>query len=284
MAAARDKYGSRLDAIPALAKFCEQADALVRAGDPATLWDVQPCFQELLTTDVVEAFVAHELHAIATRPHHFLIGSSDVHAPLVETAAYSLVVKRLTPDALASGPIVSLTEHTLLAVRAGSVEVERFALAPPFRIDVFDRSARLVRSPPATLGPGMVARFRAPGETFRLRLDAPAILIQLLSSIVAPVRWIFHPDTLEPVRAAAARLSSSRLQFTCRTLAALGSPSSIPALQKLTAHPEHYVRWAAIQGICAISRDDGIACLRRATSDEHPHVRRAAERTLLAVG
>ena len=284
MPTAREKYGPRLDAIPALARFCDQADRLVRADDPATLWDVQPSFHDLLATDVLEAFVAHELHAVATRPHHFLIGSSDYHAPLVETPAYSLVVKLLTPDVLASGQVVSLTEHTMLAAWAGRVDVERFTLEPPFRIDVFDRSKRLAAAPPATLLPGMVARFSAPSETFRLRLPQPAVLIQLLSATVAPLRWVFHPETLEPVRAAAARLSSSRLQFTCQTLAALGSPSSIPALERLTAHPEHYVRWAAIQGICAISRDEGIACLRRAATDDHPHVRRAAERTLARVG
>jgi hypothetical protein len=280
MPTVREKYGQRLDAIPALARFCEQAEALVRADDPETFWDVEPFFQELLATDVVEAFVAYELDAIARRPFHFLIGSSEFHAPLVETASYALVVKVLPPEALASAPVVSLTEHMLLAVWDGPVEVERLALQRPFRNDVFDRSARLVAMPSTTLVPGMVARFRSPSEAFRLRLERPAVLIQLQSATVASLRWVFSPDTLEPVRAAAARLSSSRLQFTCHTLAALGSPTSIPALKKLTAHPEHYVRWAAIQSICAISRDDGLECLRLASEDDHPHVRRAAEKTL----
>jgi hypothetical protein len=280
MSTARDRYGRRLDAIPALAQFCERADEVVRAGDPDTFWDVQPSFHELLKTDIVEAFVTYELGVIAERPLHFVLGSSDFHAPLVETDAYSLVIKVLPPE-VALGPLGSLTEHTLVAVWEGRADLETLALEPPFRIDVFDRSKRLVPASRTALVPGVVGGVRAPAETFRLHLERPTVVIQLQSATVASLRWVFHPETLEPVRATAARLGSSRLQFTCQTLGALGSPSSIPALKRLVAHPEHYVRWAAIQGICAISREEGITCLQRALADDdHPHIRRAASETL----
>lgn len=276
----RDEYRARLDANPALERFCEHAEALVRADDPETFWDVQPFFQDLLTTNLVEAFVEHELRAVAGTPLHFMGRSSELHTPLVETAAYALTLRFRSPQALVPQPVVSIAEHTLLAAWSGRVDVETFTLAPPFRNEVFDRSQRLVPTRSIALVPGMVVRFESPAEAFRLHLEQPAILLQLQSATVASLRWMFDPDTLEPVRASAARLSSSRLQFTCHALAALGSPRSIPALKRLTTHPEHYVRWAAVQSLCAISRDDGLECLRRASEDDHPHVRRAAEQTL----
>jgi len=279
VASGREKYGRRLDAMPALAAFCERADAVVRAGDPGTFRDVQPFFAELLSSDLVGAFVAHELDAIAHRAIHFIPGSSDFHAPIVETPAYSLVVKLLPPE-IALGPLGTLTEHTMLAVWDGRAEVETLALEAPFRIDAFDRTRALRSVARTPLAPRAIAAFEAPGETFRLHLERPTIIVQLQSETVAPLRWVFDPATHAPVRAVASRLSSSRLQFTCRTLAALGSPSSIPALRRLTAHPEHYVRWAAVQSICAISRDEGIACLQQALHDDHPHIRRAAASTL----
>lgn len=279
MAGARERYGRRLDAIPALAEFCERADAVVRADDPGTFWDVEPFFHALVSTDLVGAFLAHELGAIAQRARHFVLGSSDFHAPIVETTAYSLVVKVLPPE-IALGPLGTLTEHTMLALWDGAAEVETLALDRPFRIDVFDRATRLRPQPRTPLVPREVARFEAPGETFRLHLERPTVFVQLQSSTVAPLRWVFDPATCDPVRAVASRLASSRLQFTCQTLAVLGSPSSVPALRKLAAHPEHYVRWAAIQSICAISREDGIACLQQAVHDDHPHIQRAAAKTL----
>ena len=284
MAAILDNYRPRLAAIPALATFCERAEELLRADEPERLWSVEPFFRDLVASDVVEAFLLRELNAIASNHFYFLPGASDFHAPLAESSAYSLLIRWLAPESVVSVPVSTLTEHLLLAAWGSSVDVERFALEPPFRIDVFDRSRRLVPLGTTELEPGTVARFRSPAETFRLRLQRPSVLIQLQSRPTVPLRWVFHPETLEPVRAAAVSLSSSRLQFTCHTLAALGSPTSIPALTTLTAHPEHYVRWAAIQSICSISQSDGIECLRRALDDDHPHVRNAARKTLAQVG
>jgi hypothetical protein len=282
MAAIFDNYRARIAAIPALATFAERADALVRPDDPETLWGLEPALHDLLASDFVSAFLLHELTAIAGNHFYYLPGSSDFHAPLVESAGYSLLIRLLSPEALVGAPLVTLTEHLMLAPVGGPVGVDTFGIPPPFRNEVFDRSTRLVPGGTITLAAGAVGRFRAPAETFRLRLERPSILIQLVSATAASLRWLFHPETLEPVRASATSLAASRLQFTCQTLAALGSPTSIAPLKTLTAHPEHYVRWAAIQSLCRISREDGIACLRQALDDDHPHVRNAAEKSLAA--
>ena len=171
-----------------------------------------------------------------------------------------------------------------MAVWGQAVEVETFTLEEPYRIEVFDRSKALTRTGSSQLAPGTVARLRAPSQAFRLRLERPALLIQFMSATTEPLRWVFHPESLQAVRAVSASLKSSRLQFTCHTLAALGSPSSVAPMRSLMNHPDHYVRWAAVQNICTLSREDGIECLQQAIEDPHPHVRNAARRTLENAG
>jgi HEAT repeat protein len=280
MATIIDRYRKRLAALPALARFCEQAEELVRADDPETFWRAEPAFRDLLRSDFIQAFVTHELGLVAQDDFHFMLASSETHSLLVESAGYSLLLKLLSPEATETASILSSTEHVLLAVWGGSVEMQTFAMEQPFYHEVFDRSKRPVPGERIRLEPGMVAQVRSPHEMYRLRLERPTLMIQLQSATTVPLRWVFHPETLEPMRAVASRLSSSRLQFTCHTLAALGSSKSIPALKRLMTHPEHYVRWAAIQGICAISREEGIACLRQSLEDKHPHIRNAAQKTL----
>jgi len=279
MVKSTERYWKRLAAIPALGRFCSQADELIRADDPESFWKVEPAFQNLLASDFLEAFLLRELSMVAESDSHFMFGS-EIHVPLVESSTYSLLVKILPPEAASVSSLSSLTEHLMLAVWRDEVEVERFTIEAPFRHDVFDRSKRLLLVDAIKLAPGTVMGFHAPEDIFRLRMKCPVLLIQLQSFTVLPLRWVFHPETLEPVRAVSSRLSSSRLQFTCHTLAALGSPSSIPALKRLMTHPEHYIRWAAVQSICAISREEGIQCLRQALEDDHPHIRNAAQKTL----
>ena len=283
MASSIDRYWKRLAAVPALGKFCHEAERLVRPGDPESFWKAQPAFQELLASDFLEAFVLRELGMIAENDAHFMFGS-ELHVTLAESEGYTLLIKLLPQAAAAASPLASLTEHLMLAVWRDEVEIERYTIEPPFRHDVFDRSKRLLREEVFTLKAGSVAEFRPPRDIFRLRLQRTALVVQLQSTTLLPLRWVFHPETLEPVRAVSSRLSSSRLQFTCHTLAALGSPSSIPALKRLMTHPEHYVRWAAVQSICAISREEGIQCLRHSMTDDHPHIRNAAHNTLLKLG
>src|SRR5215472_2430582 len=279
MAKSTDRYWKRLAAIPALGRFCSQADELICEHDPESFWKVESAFQNLLASDFLEAFLFRELSMIAENDSHFMFGS-EIHVPLVEASAYTLLIKLLPPEAASLSSLSTLTENLMLAVWRDQVEVQRFTIEPPFRHDVFDRSKRLLPVDVSNLAHGKTMGFHPPEDIFRLRMDRPVLLIQLQSATVLPLRWVFHPETLEPVRAVSSRLSSSRLQFTCHTLAALGSPSSIPALKRLMTHPEHYIRWAAVQSICAISREEGIECLRKSLEDDHPHIRNAAQKTL----
>ena len=93
MASVRDNYRPRIDALPALAEFCQKAENLMRSDDPETFWDAEPLFGELLLSNLVEDFVKRELGIVSKNDHHYVLSSSEFHAPLVETDLYSLVLK-----------------------------------------------------------------------------------------------------------------------------------------------------------------------------------------------
>ena len=56
--------------------------------------------------------------------------------------------------------------------------------------------------------------------------------------------------------------------------------SSLEPLKLLTGHPHHAVRWAAIQNLGRLSRAEALAALEAASHDPHPHIQRAARKTL----
>lgn len=71
----------------------------------------------------------------------------------------------------------------------------------------------------------------------------------------------------------------SNLTTTFDLIAAVGSRSSLEAVEPFTVHPAHYVRWKAIQTLATICPDAGRAALLSAHDDIHPEVREAARRT-----
>ena len=63
-------------------------------------------------------------------------------------------------------------------------------------------------------------------------------------------------------------------------LGRLAHQSSLEALEQLTSHGHHAVRWAAVQNIGRLSRSVALVKLEQALDDPHPHVRRAAAKSL----
>jgi HEAT repeat protein len=82
------------------------------------------------------------------------------------------------------------------------------------------------------------------------------------------------------LRALSASVDASRLEYTVRLLGELGDPASVPRLLDLTRHRLHFVRWAAVRAVLSIEPGRAVEVLTAAAADRHPHVRRAAERSL----
>ena len=63
-------------------------------------------------------------------------------------------------------------------------------------------------------------------------------------------------------------------------LTALDHTEAVPVIAALYDHPDHFVRWSAVCGVMDLDPSQGARLVHRALQDAHPHVRRAARRSL----
>jgi len=204
-------------------------------------------------------------------------------AVLVRTAhfALSLAVIESTPEVRADR-LEGLAHHLGLAVLGpGALEIERYRLPPPHCFEVLDR-ARILEGPLSErLDPGEARVFAAGEDVIRTTArGAGTAALVLRSGLIHRIRWVYDPATRAPSLPVAADPQSSRVEFACRTLARLGTQSDVPALERVAAHPDHFVRWTALQGIVELDFERGRALMERALGDPHPHIRSAAARFL----
>jgi HEAT repeat protein len=77
--------------------------------------------------------------------------------------------------------------------------------------------------------------------------------------------------------------ASTQLVCLINALASFADPSSLCAFEAVSRHPHHFVRWAAIRGMGAISPERALSRVREALEDDHPDIRNTARRTLAKV-
>ncbi|WP_437753451.1 HEAT repeat domain-containing protein [Sorangium sp. So ce1389] len=280
------KAGERVKASPALAAFAKQARRRISPDDHRTFWGCASLFKELLRTRFVTDLVNDELEQMAGDAVYVPAGgSSEFHLSVLMEERFSLTVGLVEPGVRMSSSLYSTTEHYMLGVAAvggnGSVDVEMFTQPEPEPCDVFDRRRRLVRKGQQRLEPGDVALFRAGADLFRLTpSEKPSVMLVFTSGTVAPLRWQYDSETLHPLRAISASPTASRLDYVARLLAEISDASSVPALKSLLDHEDHFVRWSAVRGIMRLDHAEGLAAVRAALEDPHPHVRNAARKAL----
>lgn len=117
---------------------------------------------------------------------------------------------------------------------------------------------------------------------FEASPEAPVVIARLHLASKGPLDWTFDRKTLSPVGASGNDLAESNLISLIST-AALFSESDVGLLRQAVVHPSHNVRWAALQAIGKLDSAAAVALLPDLARDPHPHVRRAAERTLASL-
>jgi hypothetical protein len=147
---------------------------------------------------------------------------------------------------------------------------------------VFDRRRALVFRGEQELHEGSSLRIRAARDLFTVRYAAGTqIYIIFATRNFLPLAWEYSVQTLCPSKAIAVNPGSTRLQYASRLLGQMACKESIPNLVQLSEqHPEHFVRWTAIQTILTLDMASGQVVLRKGLTDEHPHVRKACRQAL----
>ena len=163
----------------------------------------------------------------------------------------------------------------------GSSEVRYYRLPHGAANEVVDLSARLESAGTRDFAKGDVLVKRAESDIVDLAgsADAPVVTAQLHLASKGGLDWTFDRQSLAPIGATENDPAESHLVSLIRA-AALFDETDLRLLRRALLHPSHNVRWAALQAIGKLDADTAAALLPELGRDPHPHVRRAAERTL----
>jgi hypothetical protein len=157
---------------------------------------------------------------------------------------------------------------------------ERYSLPAGFRNDVFDPALRLEPAGSIRVNRGETLRLETDRYAYDFQIPHPVPVLRFTTNSLRSLEWLFSKSTLQAWQANDADLSSTQLRVGAFVLGKIAHQTSIAPLRALASHPHHAVRWAAIQNLGRLSRSEALVKIREAVTDSHPHVRRAAQKTL----
>lgn len=280
----------RFAALHDLLRTLESTD--VQAGERAVLrWsrtfnnllqsgELQTIIGEILTEMSVS--MAFQPGWISNRAEEWFIADS----PNFSLRAY--VVRPPMNDVL-----FSLSQDCLIGNLGQSpVHFQRHAFPAGLRRDVFDRNLILSEGSRETIAPLQSTTLACASDIPEYIIPAATVLVQLSPKVYAPLVWVFDRPTRSALMCSSSYEAPVRNQAVAEALQYLAMESSAPvepfltALNQLATNPHHYVRWRALQSLCAIDFDFAKPYLLKACEDEHPTVahaaRKAAQRLAIA--
>jgi len=106
-------------------------------------------------------------------------------------------------------------------------------------------------------------------------------LLQLVINEHSDLVHHFDRETLQRSGVSSANFHASRMEFVMDIFKRFPVEGSLDMLEYLYDSSRfHFVRWKAVQTLLSMDLGRGARVLMRAGSDQHPHVRAAADRTL----
>lgn len=262
---------------PRLAEFATRVQPCLRRDAPEAFWEAEPALQALLSSGYITDALNRDLGALREDPTHF--GNWRPSEWLLHRGpGYALAVARFE---LTRRFIHALPFYGMLSPLGGaSLRYRRYRLPPAYDNPVFTPGLTLVPDGEGSLAAGEILRLHSDRYAYDFQLSEPALVVKLSTAAIRPLEWLFSRDQLQSWQANDADLSYTQLRVAADVLGKFAHQSSLPALKLLSEHPHHSVRWAAIQSLGRLSRSEAIAYLQQALQDRHPHIRRAAQKTL----
>jgi hypothetical protein len=268
--------------VPALDRFQNQLSSVALDRDVNLFWECAPYFLELLSSDFFPRFINHKLERILQEPEYLPSAPDFFQIFVLQTPYYNLHIKIISPTMEPQKYVYSLTDHMMIGfLPPSSAVIELFHQPASIPNDHFDPARRLQKFGQLSIGPNDHIKFRSGQDLFRIiRNEGPLIALILRSSQVLRFCWEYDAETLQPVEIMAGDLMASRMQFAAEALGHLGNDESLAILRDLLEHEDHFLRWQAVQSAFGIDYSIAIELLQKCISDAHPHVRRAALKSL----
>ena len=260
-----------------LDNFAATVQSCINRENPERFWDSEAAFQQLLAGRFLQNILNDELAKLIADPVYF--GDwRPAEWVLRRGRGFALSVAVFDSE---RRYIHALPFFGLYSPLGGQqLDYLRYALPASYNNPVFDPSLSLLPAGGGLIAPGEVLALHTREYAYDFRLPNPVIVLKLSTAPIQPLEWLFRKDTLQAWQGNDADLSSTQLRVAADVLGKFAHQSSLAPLQLLTGHGHHAVRWAAIQNLGRLNRAVALEHLRIACNDPHPHVQRAAQKTL----
>jgi hypothetical protein len=290
----------RIEKVPRLKKFVTSVKSKLSKKYPNSFWECKDDFQNLLNSDFGSELINHELERLEINPSYAVSDANPGGFFIVKEEFFKLGIvlfeknDKLTPHDIANKVILDnpeenkemlygLTSHQMLGVLHGEqIEIQRYKQKLPFPIEIFDESRKLENLENLSLVKGKINCFRAYEDAYKfVHPKVPTILLFFLTDNIGGLRWEYDSKSFKPTKLIATSMNSSRIEWALETLVQMDSIDSVKNMEKLYNHPDHFVRWASISSLIQLDFEKGYDSLLRAVDDKHPHVKNAAQKSLI---
>jgi len=257
-------------------EFVEDVQSRYSVLEAETFWACEPLFKRFLGEGSAIRWLNGQLAGLLDGAFQ-QTEVAEKQALMHQGDGWAISVATLEP---ARRFIHALPYYAFYSPLAEDLVVDRYRLPNGFRNDVFDPSLRISHLDTLNIAKGDVLKLETQQYAYDFRLTKSLPILRFVSRCVRPLEWLFSRSTLQAWQANDAELRLTQLRVAAHALGKIAHQSSIEPLQRLSSHSHHAVRWAAIQNLGRLSRSAALAKIKEAVNDPHPHVKRAAQKTL----
>jgi len=260
-----------------LARFVAAVQPCIDRTAPERFWQAEEAFRSFLGSGYLQGALNAALRALAADPCH--LGDWRHNEWMLHRGrGFALAVSLFDQP---RRYIHALPFYALYApVAAEPLSYDRYRLPQSYHNPVFDPGLKLTRVDGGTIKAGEVLALHTREYAYDFHLPKPVLVLKLSTAPIQPLEWLFQKDTLQSWQANDADLTSTQLRVAADVLGKFAHQSSLEPLKLLTGHPHHAVRWTAIQNLGRLNRSEALLKLQAACNDQHPHIQRAARKTL----
>jgi hypothetical protein len=260
-----------------LGHFVEQVEQTFKPDALESFWSLEEEFRRLVHSRCPTAFFNRELRRLAGNPS-FMGNWRPNQMMLHRGPGYALSIGLFDKPRqyIHSSPFYGM----YAPLGQESLYYDIYKLPQTYRNGVFDPSVRLEPAGSGITAPGGILLLQTDQYVYDFRIERPLPVLKFITAPYQTMEWLFSKEQLHAWQANDSELVSTQLRVSAYILGRLAHASSLEALEQLSTHGHHAVRWAAVQNIGRLSRSVALTKLEQALDDPHPHVRRAAAKTL----
>jgi hypothetical protein len=265
---------------PHVADFLREVRRQYRPDAPDSFWTCEAAFRTMLSSPFLSQVLNAELRNLAAgKTQTSWVGNELV---LHRGGGFALSVSLLE---VPQRYVHSLPYHAMYAPVSGEgLHCRTYRFPPNYRNAVFDPSLSLTPAGESFVPSGSALLLDCDRFAYDLSADTSTPVLKFMTSAIQPLEWLFSRNGLQAWQANDSDLTFTQLRVAADVLGRFAHQSSLAPLKSLTNHAHHAVRWGAIQNLARLSRSEAMVRLKEAVNDPHPHVQRAAQKTLQKMG